>query len=52
MDVGADLIGVVKINIKGFFKDNIENLTNNRPGGSYLVLRSKPIVLGGELIKN
>ena len=27
MDVGAYLIGVVKTNTKGFFKDTIENLT-------------------------
>ena len=47
IDVGADLIGVVKTNTKGFFKDTIDNLTNNWPGGSYLVLRSKPIVHGG-----
>ena len=34
MDVGADTIGMVKTNTKVFFKENIENITNNWPGGS------------------
>ena len=33
MDVGAEIIGTVKTNIKGSYKDTIENLTNNWPGG-------------------
>ena len=44
MDVGADMIGVVKTNTKVFFKETIDNITNNWPGYSYLVLRSKPMV--------
>ena len=46
MEMGAELIGMVKTNTKGFCKEAIDNLTNAWPGGSYLVLRSKPMVLG------
>ena len=38
---------MVKTNTKGFCKETIENLTKDWPGGSYLVLRSKPMVPGG-----
>ena len=38
---------MVKINTKGFCKEKIEKLTKDWPGGSYLVLRSKPMVPGG-----
>ena len=44
MEVGAELIGMVKTNNKGFCKETIEKLTKDWPGGSYLVLRSKPMV--------
>ena len=47
MELGAYLIGMVKTNTKGFCKETIEKLTKNWPGGSYLVLRSKPMVPGG-----
>ena len=47
MELGAELIGMVKRNTKGFCKETIEKLTKNWPGGSYLVLRSKPMVPGG-----
>ena len=43
MEVGANLIGMAKINTKGFYKDNIEKLTKDCPGGSYLVLRINPM---------
>ena len=43
---GADLIGMVKINTKGFCKETIEKLTKDRIGDSYLMLRSKPIFSG------
>ena len=46
-EFGAKLIGVVKKNTKGFFRNNIEKLTKYWTGGSYLVLRSKPMVPGG-----
>ena len=46
MGVGVDMMGMVQTNIKIFFKETIKNLTNNCPGGSYLVLRSKPMVIG------
>ena len=46
MEMGAELIGMVKKNTKGFCKDTIEKLTKDWPGGSYLVLRSKPMVPG------
>ena len=44
MEVDAKLIGMVNTNTKGFCKRTIEKLTKDWPGGSYLVLRSKPIV--------
>ena len=47
LDIGADMIGVVKINTKVFCKNTIEKLTKDWPGGSYLVLKSKPMVPGG-----
>ena len=47
MNVGADMIGMIKTNTNLFCKDTIEKLTNNCPGGSYLMLRSKPMVTGG-----
>ena len=47
MDVGAKFIGMVKTNNKGFCKETIEKLTTDWPGGSYLVLSSKPMVPGG-----
>ena len=50
MELGAELIGMVKTNTKVFCKETIEKLTKNWPGGSYLVLRSKPMVPGGHLL--
>ena len=47
MKLGAELNAMVKTNTKGFCKDTIEKLTKNWPGGSYIVLRSKPMVSGG-----
>ena len=47
MELGAELIGMVKMNTKGFYKEKIEKLTKNWPGGPYLVLRSKPMVPRG-----
>ena len=44
--IGVDCIGIVKTNTKGFFKATIKGLTKDWPGGSYIVLRSKPIVPG------
>ena len=44
--VGDDIIDMVKINTKIFCKDNIENLINYWQRGSYLVLKSKPMVPG------
>ena len=35
-----------KKNTKGFCKETIEKLTKDWPGGSYLMLRSKPMVPG------
>ena len=46
MEVGAELIGMVNKNTKGFCKETIENRTKDWPGGSYLVLRIKPMVPG------
>ena len=46
MYVGEDLIGMVKTDTKGLCKESIEKLTKNWPGGSSLVLMSKPMVPG------
>ena len=46
MDVGADLIGMVKIDTKGFCRYTIEKLTYYFPGGYYLMLRSNKMVPG------
>ena len=46
MELGAELIGMVKTKTKGFCKETIEKLTEDWPGGSYLVLRSSPMVPG------
>ena len=46
MEVGAELIGMMKTNTKGLCKETIEKLTRDWPGGSYLMLRSKPMVPG------
>ena len=46
-ELGAELIGMVKTNTKGFCNETIEKLTKDWPGGSYLLLRSKPMVPGG-----
>ena len=37
VDFVADMVGMVKTNIKGFCKDIIENTKNYWSGGSYLV---------------
>ena len=47
MNVSADMIGMIKTNTNVLYKDTIEKLTNNCPGGSYLILRSKTMVTGG-----
>ena len=44
MEMAAELIGMVKTNTKVFCKETIEKLAKDWPGGSYLVLRSKPMV--------
>ena len=44
--VGAELIDMVNTDTKGFCKETIGKLTKDWPGGSYLVLRSKPMVPG------
>ena len=46
MEVDVELIGTVKTNTKGFCKETIENITKYWPGGSYVVLRIKPMVTG------
>ena len=47
MEVGYDLIVMIKTNNKGLCKDIIEKITKDCPGGSYIVSRSKPMVTGG-----
>ena len=44
VEVGAGLIGMLKTNNKGCGNETIEKVTKDWPGGSYLVLRSKPMV--------
>ena len=44
------MIGIVKTNTKVFFKATIEGLTKDWPGGSYIVLRIKPMVPGERLL--
>ena len=46
INVGADMIGMVKNNKKGFCKDTINNMTKYRPGGSYLIPKMKSTVPG------
>ena len=46
MKVGAELIGMGKTNTKGFCKYNIDILTKDWRGGSYLVLKSRHMVPG------
>ena len=46
MEFFTKLIGMVNTNNKGFCKDNIEKLTKDWPGGSYLALSSKTMVPG------
>ena len=46
MDVGAYMIGMVKINKRVFFKDIFENLTKYWPGRSDLMLMIKPMLPG------
>ena len=50
MDVGYDIIGVVKTNTKGLCKDYIENITKDWPGVSYLVLKRSFTVPGNRPI--
>ena len=45
-DVGAEIIGTVKINEKVLCKDNIENMKNDCPGGYHLVSKIKYTVPG------
>ena len=44
--MGAEFIGMVKTNTKGFCKETIEKLKKYWHGGSYFVLSSKHIVPG------
>ena len=48
MGVGAELIGMVKTNTIRLFTETIEKLTKDCPGGSYLMLRRKPMATGAK----
>ena len=50
MEVGSELIDTVKKNTKGFCNETIVKLTKDWLVGSYLVLRSKPMVPGDRLL--
>ena len=41
---------MIKINVKLFFKNTIENLESDWPGGSYLVLKINYMVLRDRVI--
>ena len=49
MEFGAELVGILNTNTRGFCKETIEKLTKDWPGGSYLVLMSRPMVPWGRL---
>ena len=46
MEFGAESVFMVNTNTKAFCKENIEKLTKDWPGGSYLVLKSNPMLPG------
>ena len=46
MNVGADSIGLMKTNTKGFCKDISKNMTKYWTGGSYLVFKINTMVPG------
>ena len=46
MDVGADMIGMVKTKTKRFCKETIDNMKKYWTGGSYLVLKRKYVLPG------
>ena len=50
MECVADLIDIVKTNTEVFCKVKTEKITNYWTGGSYLILRIKPIVPRGKSI--
>ena len=50
MDVGADMIGIVKNSTKLFWKGTIEKLTKFWSGGPYFMLRINPVLSEGEPI--
>ena len=51
MEVGDNSIGMVNTKTKGLCKETIDKITNDWPGGYYLVLRSNIMVpRGGPLI--
>ena len=46
MAVFEYIIGMVKTNTKGFYKETIENITSNWLGGSHLSLNIKSVAHG------
>ena len=50
MGVGADFIGLTKINTNGFYKYTNEKLEKYWPGGSDLVFKSNLVVPGDSII--
>ena len=47
MDTSVNYCGPVKTSHKGFCLATLENSMKNWPGGSYLFMKSTPIVPGG-----
>ena len=50
MAEGVDHLGLVKTSHKGFFLATSEKLIKYCPGGSYLVMKSNPIVPGSRTL--
>ena len=46
MGVGADMIGILKANTKGFFKGDLEKTTKDFTGVSHLVLKKNSTMPG------
>ena len=44
MEFDSNLMGMIKTNTRGLFKETVENLTKDLPRGSYLVLRIRNMV--------
>ena len=46
LEIRSDMIGMFKTNTKGFCKDNIDNLTVDKPGGSFIAFKRRSMCPG------